>query len=321
MALPLRLAAVALSAITSVASCARCGSAPEGASTGAASASAAAIPPPPTAPPAAAAAANLPDLPEIKDTGPGRATAALRAALTAYGIAFDAATLERECQVDDDGASIDDLEDVAVDKYGLDAVQLILPAEHVLLAEPLTLPGLTIIEGPPGSDTVDFVLLWKLDGDRVQIMDPVEGKQWIPRADLQKRLYVHEMPIAADEWHAVETASSYQEALRTRLQAIGFDREAAGALLARAAGDPGSRAIGALDAAVRQIEADPAKAGSAREAAGKAVDCALDAACKVDIPASLWTARPGPSGPDGQPQVMVRGAILLAVSGKKAPAP
>ena len=42
---------------------------------------------------AADAPALLPvaDVPEVRDTGDGRATAALRAVLQAYGIAFDAA--------------------------------------------------------------------------------------------------------------------------------------------------------------------------------------------------------------------------------------
>lgn len=314
----MKLAVLALAAAAGITACSRCGSTPADSSTGAPAASASEVP---SASPSASAAASEPDLPEVKDSGPGRATAALRAALTAYGIPFDAATLEKECEVDEDGASIDDLEDVANEKYGLDAAQTILPAEHILLAEPKILPAIAIVEGPPGSDMLDFVLLWKIDGDRVLVMDPVQGRTWIPRAELAKRIYVHEMTIPAEDWHAAESQPSFQDAVRARLVARGLDREAAQALVARAAADPGSRALGALEAATRKLEADPAAAGDARAFVTKAVDCALDSACADPVPASFWSARPAPKDAEGRAQVQVRGALLLVIAGRKPPAP
>jgi len=313
-----RLGFVALAAFAGVASCSRCGSSPQPSASPSASASASA-----PAPSASAAAPDLPELPEVKDTGTGRATAALRAALAAYGIPFDAAELEKACEVDEDGASIDDLEDVANDKYGLEAAQIILPREHVLLAEPRTVPGIVIVEGADDPDTLDFVLVWKIDGDRVLVMDPVQGKGWVPRADLQRRIDVHEMVLPAEDWHAAEATPRFQEALRVRLVAAGLERDKAQALVDRAAADPASRALGALEAAARQLEADPAKAGGdARAFAAKAVDCALDAACAdPPVPASFWSARPAPRSADGQAQVTVRGAVMLAIEGRKPPAP
>ncbi len=50
-----------------------------------------------------------------------------------------------ECKVDEDGASVDDLEDVAV-KYGLEAGSVIVPAEHVLLPEARMLPAIVIVD-------------------------------------------------------------------------------------------------------------------------------------------------------------------------------
>src|SRR5262245_60569288 len=96
--------------VASVAGCQKCG----GQSTAADAAPAAEA----SAAPSASAAKGVAEFPEVRDTGRGRATAALRAALGAHGIAYDAAELERACKVDDDGASIDDLEDAAI-KYGL----------------------------------------------------------------------------------------------------------------------------------------------------------------------------------------------------------
>jgi ATP-binding cassette subfamily B protein len=211
---------------------------------------------------------------------------------------------------------------VATEKYGLDASQTILPAEHILLAEPKILPAIAIVDGPPGSDMIDFVLLWKVDGDRVQIMDPVLGRTWIPRADLAKRIYVHEMTIPAEDWHAAESQPSFQDAVRARLVARGLDREAAQALVARAAADPNSRALGVLEAATRQLESDPAAAGGdARAFVTTAVDCALDSACADPVPASFRSARPAPKDADGRAQVEVRGALLLVIAGRKPPSP
>src|SRR5262249_5313154 len=137
------------------------------------------------APPAAETTLPVPDVPEVRDTGDGRATAALRAVLRAYGIAFNDAPLLRDCKVGDEGASIDDLEDVAV-KYGLEAGSIIAPVEHVLLPEARMLPALVVVDAP--EDEQDFVVVWRLEGDRVQVMDPREGRSWVARADLQKRL-------------------------------------------------------------------------------------------------------------------------------------
>jgi ABC-type bacteriocin/lantibiotic exporter with double-glycine peptidase domain len=109
------------------------------------------------------------DVPEIRDEGDGRATTALRAVLLAYGISFDADALLRECNVDDDGASIDDLEDVAV-KYGLEAGSVIAPVEHVLLPEAKMLPAIVVLDS--ADDEQDFAVAWRLDGDRVLVMDP-----------------------------------------------------------------------------------------------------------------------------------------------------
>jgi hypothetical protein len=313
-----RLGFVALAALGGIASCARCGG-PSGdaATTGAPAAGASAAP---SASASATAAAAEPELPEVKDSGSGRATAALRAALQAYGIPFDAAKLEKECEVDEDGASIDDLEDVAADTYGLDVTQIILPREHVLLADPKVVPGIVIAEGP--EDTLDFVLIWKIEGDRALIMDPIAGRSWVPRAELLKRLDVQDISLAAEDWHAAETAPRYLEALRARLAALGVAADKAQPVVDRAAADPGSRALGALDAATRQLEADPGKAGGDPAAfLARAVDCAREAACTdAPIPPAFWSARPAPKGDEGEARVQVRGAVVLAIAGKQPPA-
>ena len=297
-------------------SCQRCsgGSDPSAAASASASSSA-------PAPIATAGADDAPEVPEIKESGPGRATAALRAALRAYGIAFEAETIARECKVDEDGASIDDLEDVA-DKYGLAARQIIVPREHVLLPEAKLLPGVLIIEGAGDDDALDFVLVWKVDGDRALVMDPAAGKRWMLRSELAKRIWVHELTIAAEDWHAAETDPRYQEALGARMAAIGVASHEARALVDRAAADRASRGLGALDAAIRAIEAAQRAGGGAAAALTKALDCTIDKRCEGDpVAPSRWSSEPRPKSADGTEQVLVRGAVMLTIAGKKEPAP
>lgn len=301
-----KTALLSLAAAASIVGCGRCGGTT--ASTSAdPSASASADPAP-----SAAAAPGI-DIPEIRDTGTGRATAALRAVLQAHGIAFDAATLERECKVDEDGASIDDLEDVA-DKYGLDVKQVIVPREHALAPEAKLIPAIVIVDG--ADESQEFIVISRLDGDRVEIMSPIEGRQWIPRAELEKSLYVHQMSIPVDDWRKAAESPPFQDTLRARMAALGLERPAAQALVDRALADPGWRGFGALDAAIRQREADPGAQLTA------SFDCAFEARCAAGVPpiaAGLWSVQAAPKGPEGEPQVEVRGAVMLAIAGRLSP--
>jgi hypothetical protein len=325
MVITSKLRSVVLAAVACLAGCQRCSSAPgQVDSRPRAAGSSSAAPSVGVEAPAAASASGVAraseaDVPEIVDTGRGRATAALRAVLKAYGIAFEAATIERECKVDDDGASLDDIEDVAV-KYGIDAGTVIVPAEHVLLSQPKMLPAIVVVDAP--DDEQEFVVAWRLDGDRVQIMDPREGRRWILRAELQKRLHIHAMSMPLDEYRAAIGAPDFSDALQARMTALGEGRvgsSAPRALLDRAAADPGVRGLGALDAAIRAIEADPPDAGVDAKLSALFL-CASEKRCEgvSPIPPSLWSVQPAPPGPDGEAQVQVRGAVLLAIEGPKS---
>lgn len=311
--------ALLLPALLALASCGRCGGGAAPASTTAAPSARA----PEAAPSASAAAPPADEVPEVKDSGTGRATAALRAALLMHGLPFDAAALEKECDVDEEGASIDDLEDAA-DKHGLAVQQILAPREHVLLGEAGLLPAIAILEGLEEPGSADFVLIQRVEGDRAQVMDPLQGRRWVPRAELAKSLFVDELTIPAEDWHGAESDARFQDALRARAAALGAPADRAKALVEGAAGDPASRALGALDATLRRMEGDPAPSWTPDSSAfflEKAVVCA-----RADCKAPLWTpsdtsARPAGKGDDGQPQVTVKAAILLVIGGKKPPAP
>jgi hypothetical protein len=315
-----KLRALGLATLLGMVGCQRCSRTPAGSSSGAsvddrtstASTAGAAEAPAP------AVEGTLPvlDVPEVRDTEEGRATAALRAVLRAYGIAFDDAAILRECKVDDEGASIDDLEDVAV-KYGLEAGSVIVPVEHVLLSEARMLPAVVVVDAL--EDEQDFVVVWRLDGDRVQVMDPREGRSWVARADLQKRLHIHEMAMPLDEYREAMAQPAFGDALVGRARALGVPAEAARSLLDKASADPGFRGLGALDAAIRKLAAASPEDGGASAGAllPATFACAFEKRCEGVAPVApaLWSVQAAPNGPQGEAQVKVRGAVLLAIAG------
>ena len=101
----------------------------------------------------------------MMDCGP----ASLKALLEGYGIAINYGRLRESCQTDVDGTSIDTIEDIACD-LGLDAIQLIVPADHLLLTQTDALPALVVIRLPNG--LTHFVVAWRTVGQFVQVMDP-----------------------------------------------------------------------------------------------------------------------------------------------------
>jgi ABC-type bacteriocin/lantibiotic exporter with double-glycine peptidase domain len=80
------------------------------------------------------------------DCGP----AALKCLLEGFGIAVSYGRLREACQTDVDGTSIDTLEEAAV-QLGLEAEQMMLPVDHLLLPEAQALPALVVVRLPGGA--------------------------------------------------------------------------------------------------------------------------------------------------------------------------
>src|SRR5689334_172411 len=106
------------------------------------------------------------------DCGP----AALKCLLDGFGVPASYGRLREACQTAVDGTSIDTLEEVA-GRLGLDAAQVTMPREHLLLPAAGALPALVVVVLPSGM--THFVVLWRLHGDRVQVMDPARGRRWV----------------------------------------------------------------------------------------------------------------------------------------------
>ena len=125
--------------------------------------------------------------------------------------------LREACQTDVDGTSIDTLEDIA-GQLGLDAAQMIMPADHLLLPEAQSLPALVVTRLSGGA--THFVVVWGLCGRWVQVMDPSTGRRWLSQRRFLGELYIHHRPVDATDWRDWAASSGFYEPLRQRLMRL-----------------------------------------------------------------------------------------------------
>ena len=253
------------------------------------------------------------------DCGP----AALNAVLDGHGIRASYGRLREACQTDVDGTSIDTLEEAAR-RLGLDAEQVLLPAENLLLPEAKALPAIVVVRIPGGA--THFVVVWSVHGPLVQAMDPGAGRRFLTRERLLRDLYEHQMPVPAAAWLAWACSDEARAALTRRIRDTGAEPDR---LLARALTGTEWAPAAALDAATRAVEA-MGRSGAlrrGRESAGvlarlfERALAAPDDALTV-IPAHCWSARPAlPGGEREEPeQLLIRGAVLVRIKGRQAQA-
>ncbi|PYV41655.1 MAG: ABC transporter permease, partial [Acidobacteria bacterium] len=107
----------------------------------------------------------------VMDCGP----AVLKCLLEGFGIAASYDRLREACQTEVDGTSIDTIERV-VQELGLQAEQIMVPLDHVLLNASQILPAIVVVQ--PSNGCIHFVLAWNRHGWRVQVMDPATGRRW-----------------------------------------------------------------------------------------------------------------------------------------------
>src|SRR5205809_577138 len=127
------------------------------------------------------------------DCGP----AALKCLLEGFGVSASYGRLREACQTDVDGTSIDMMEELAR-QLGLEAEQIMLPLDHLLLAESQALPAIVVVRQPNG--LTHFLVVWSRHGPLVQVMDPATGRRWMAGARFLEDVYVHQFPIAATAW-------------------------------------------------------------------------------------------------------------------------
>jgi ABC-type bacteriocin/lantibiotic exporter with double-glycine peptidase domain len=238
------------------------------------------------------------------DCGP----AALKSLLEGFGIHASYGRLREACQTDVDGSSIDTMEEVAR-RLGLDAEQIMLPSDHLLLPEAHALPAIVVVRLPNGA--THFVVLWRRQGPLLQLMDPATGRRWVTARRFLEDLYIHTATVPEEAWREWAGSDLFQSTLRRRLRDLGMR---GARWLETALADPTWRGLAALDAGIRFTQAlvRSHALGRGRQAA-RLLEKLLEGK-HAQIPDEYWPVRPGEEG-----ELRFRGAVLVRVSEPRPP--
>lgn len=245
----------------------------------------------------------------MMDCGP----AALKSLLDGYGLPASYAALRSYCQTDVDGTSITVIEELA-QSLGLDAEQVMLPVENVLLPGFDTLPAIAVVQLANGF--THFVLVWRLEGPLVQIMDPARGRIWLPRNRFLEDLYRHRLQLPAAEWREWAGSESFCVPLALRLEALGMKGAEAEALIASACRHDIWHPLAALEAAERMVSRLVARRAITKGRVAAALVAELyEAEMSGDrtVPESFWTVRPIPGSDE---DLVFEAALIVSVAGR-----
>lgn len=250
------------------------------------------------------------------DCGP----AALKCLLEGFGIRVSYGRLREACQTDVDGTSIDTMEEIAA-HLGLDAEQVMLPVDHVLLPEARALPAIVVVRLP--TEVTHFVVAWRRHGGFVQVMDPATGRRWPTCRRFLDEIYVHSTSVSAAAWRAWAGSDGFLDPLGRRLKNLGLTTRTTGRLVDLGLADPGWRGLAALDAAARMLDVMVRSRGLRRgRHTGGVLETFFERAREdapddaQTIPAVYWSVRTAPPAQDGHAQLQLRGAVLVCVRGR-----
>jgi ABC-type bacteriocin/lantibiotic exporter with double-glycine peptidase domain len=251
------------------------------------------------------------------DCGP----ASLKCLLEGFGISVSYGRLREACQTDVDGTSIDTLEEIAV-QLGLEAEQIMVPPDYVLVKESEALPALVVVSLPHGM--THFVVVWRRHRSFVQLMDPGVGRRWATCDQFLSTLYVHTQLADVGTWREWATSDKFLRPLRHKLTDLGFSNSNATRLVESAIADSGWCSLAALEASTRMAEATLRSRSLHRGTEGARVVERLFEGARTEtdglsrvIPACYWSLRVAPRGPDGREHVLFRGAVLVHATGRR----
>ncbi len=245
------------------------------------------------------------------DCGP----ATLKCLLQGYSVHASYDRLREACQTDVDGTTIDTLEEIAV-SLGLEAEQILLPTDHLLLSDANALPCVAVTRLP--SHELHFVVIWRQYGPLIEVMDPAMGRRWITRASLLAELYQHTMPVPAADWREWAISHEFMTPLKQRIRRLGIAEPVSADLIARALADPGWQRLGELDALVRLADA---LHGSGALKTGGAANRLITGLSGASLPPEMDAllepyrhVRGAPEGADAG-QLVIRGAVVIRCLG------
>jgi ATP-binding cassette subfamily B protein len=252
-----------------------------------------------------------------QDCGP----AVIKCLVEGFGIPISYGRLREACQTEVDGTSIDTIEEVT-SQLGLEAQQFIVPADFVLARPDVALPALTVV-ARPGS-VMNFLVLWRRHGTRVQVMDPSSGRRLVDEAEVVRELHRHAMVLPVAWWQEFSGSEQFLPALREKLELLGLPDASGWLRWAQttigwrplAALDAGARLVGSLASAraiERGAEAERLLRGLVDEA------CAGPEEDPGPIPEHHWFVRPAGQDDDGELALQVRGVVVMRVQRPERP--
>jgi ABC-type bacteriocin/lantibiotic exporter with double-glycine peptidase domain len=251
------------------------------------------------------------------DCGP----ASLKCLADGFGIPVSYGRLREACQTDVDGTSIDTMEEVAM-QLGLDAEQIMAPADFLLLPEAKLLPAIAVVLR--ASKVTHFVVAWRSYGGLLQVMDPAVGRQWQPKAQFVSSLYIHTLPVSAKGWREWAESEKFLLPLRRKLDDLGISHKASKKFVESALSVPGWRGLSRLEAGTRSLGAivrsgGLRRGGEAERVLGRLIEQASRDSKEGHgvIPSNYWSAWSAPPE-DGEEQVFFRGAVLVHVKGRRS---
>jgi ABC-type transport system involved in cytochrome bd biosynthesis fused ATPase/permease subunit len=163
-------------------------------------------------------------------------------------------------------------------------------------------------------------VVWSCSGPWVQVMDPAQGRQWMPRKALIEQLYVHTMELPVAQWRELVAEPEFLAALDHRIAALALAKPERDRLIAAALADPDWSALAALDAATR-MTASLVRSGSLERGAAclalierqiERIDGAYP--LLIDEYRSAWRARVHEGA---EPMLAMRGAVLVCARGRR----
>ena len=256
------------------------------------------------------------------DCGP----ASLKSLLAGFGINANYGRLREACQTDVDGTSIDTLENMA-NQLGLEAEQIMVPVDHVLLSEAQNLPAIAVVLQQSG--LTHFVVVWNRCGRHVQVMDPGAGRGWPTWKRLLGELYIHTMAIPGKDCREWTESDEFCIPLLRRLTRLVISKSTAEGLIDTALSDSKWRSFAALDAATRLTDLLVGSRSLKRgPQACKVLEGFFDRSRHESdspfntIPAKYWTIFPNQTTFHKKDNhLFLRGAVLVRIRGLKAKHP
>ena len=142
------------------------------------------------------------------DCGP----ASLKCLLEGFGISISYPRLQEACQTDIDGTSINVIEQIAV-RLGLEAEQIMIPVDHLLLHAARALPAL-LVTRQANNMLCTFSSRGAATGR--------SSRSWIRRrddagcapADLDAEIFVHAQTVSAGAWREWAASAEFLEQSR-----------------------------------------------------------------------------------------------------------